>query len=654
MNAIHPNNNDQHLRQPKYRADIDGLRAIAIFCVVCFHAFPGKIAGGFIGVDIFFVISGFLISSIIFSNLEGNSFSFIEFYSRRIRRIFPALSIVLIASYTFGWFALLADEYKQLGKHIAGGVGFVSNFVLWKESGYFDNTAETKPLLHLWSLAIEEQFYIFWPPLLAFVWKRKWSFVGITLTVAVISFSFNIYSITKSPIAAFYSPASRFWELMIGGLLAYINLHKPHINRKYKSAQSILGFVFVILGLVFINKARTFPGWWALLPALGSFFIISAGPTAWLNRNFLSTKLLVWLGLISYPLYLWHWPMLSFARIVESTAPGRGIRVAAVLTSIFLAWLTYRLIEKPIRFGRHKKTKTVALLLLMIFVGYLGYYSYVKDGFENRQALNNSSSNKKAIDELVGPFWKYAVNDICLNRYPFKEADDYAWWFCMASKDEKPTLILLGNSYANQLYPGFVKNSKLNHHSILSIGTCDPAKDDQLLNANSPCYEIRSLHQRQLIDNIIEKSGSVKYAIVDGLNKNPDPEYISLLNERIDFLEKHRIKVIVFIPHLIFNYDIRGCFLRPFKSKDCEFNTEARKNLNEGFKPLVDHLSKTNPNVLFFDQNELFCDAEKCSMLRDGMPLYRDEHHHISEYGSIELSRIFTRWASVNIPEIFR
>ena len=215
---------------PTYRADIDGLRAIAVLAVVGFHAFPATVTGGFIGVDIFFVISGFLISSIIFSNLEHNCFSFAEFYSRRIKRIFPALLLVLIASYAFAWFALLPDEYKQLGLHITGGASFMSNFVIWRESGYFDSAAETKPLLHLWSLAIEEQFYIFWPLLLAFVWKRKWSFIGITTTVAIISHAFNTYTITLNPNAAFYSPVSRFWELMFGGLLAYLGLHKPKWN----------------------------------------------------------------------------------------------------------------------------------------------------------------------------------------------------------------------------------------------------------------------------------------------------------------------------------------------------------------------------------------------------------------------------------------
>jgi peptidoglycan/LPS O-acetylase OafA/YrhL len=162
-----------HLTHPKYRADIDGLRAVAILSVVGFHAFPKLIHGGFIGVDIFFVVSGFLISTILFGSLEKDSFSFVEFYSRRIRRIFPGLIVVLIAAFTAGWFLLLADEYKQFGSHLAGGAGFISNLILWNESDYFDNAAETKPLLHLWSLGIEEQFYIIWPLLPWAGWKES-------------------------------------------------------------------------------------------------------------------------------------------------------------------------------------------------------------------------------------------------------------------------------------------------------------------------------------------------------------------------------------------------------------------------------------------------------------------------------------------------
>ena len=181
------------LSHPKYRADIDGLRALAVLSVVIFHAFPTRLVGGFIGVDIFFVISGFLISTIIFGNLRSDSFSYLEFYRRRIRRIFPALVVVLLACLGLGWFGLLAGEYQQVGRHTLGGIGFISNLMLWSEAGYdyFNTASESKPLLHLWSLAIEEQFYIVWPLLLVLLWKRRWNFIGVACGIALVSFCFK-------------------------------------------------------------------------------------------------------------------------------------------------------------------------------------------------------------------------------------------------------------------------------------------------------------------------------------------------------------------------------------------------------------------------------------------------------------------------------
>lgn len=364
----------------KYRSDIDGLRGIAVLSVVAFHAYPGKITGGFIGVDIFFVISGFLISSILFSNLEQDKFSIIDFYNRRIRRILPSLITVMLASLVFGWFVLLSDEYKQLGTHIVGGVGFISNFMLLRENGYFDNAAESKPMLHLWSLAIEEQFYIFWPLLLAFVWKRKWNFLPIVATIALISFAANVYTIGSDPTSVFYSPIYRFWELMIGGTLAYLTLHRPEILDRFKNFQSVSGFVLLIIGLIAIDKDRQFPGWWALLPTIGTFLLISAGPNTWIDKTILSNRLLVWFGLISYPLYLWHWPLLSFAKIIEGN-PTTELKSVLVVASIFLAWITCTFIERPLRFSKYARTPLI-LLCAFVVTGSIGYSCLIENGYE--------------------------------------------------------------------------------------------------------------------------------------------------------------------------------------------------------------------------------------------------------------------------------
>ena len=236
------------LIHPKYRPDIDGLRAIAVLSVLGFHAFPAQFKAGFIGVDIFFVISGFLISSIIFENLARGSFSFLEFYGRRIKRIFPALALVLFTSFTFAWFALFADEFAQLGKHMAAGAAFVSNFALWQEAGYFDNAAESKPLLHLWSLAIEEQFYIFWPLLVWATWKRKWLFITILITLLIVSFGINLHFVRVDRATAFFFPGSRVWELLIGVVLAYFSTQSRdtsaksfRLNQAHKQVLSTLG-----------------------------------------------------------------------------------------------------------------------------------------------------------------------------------------------------------------------------------------------------------------------------------------------------------------------------------------------------------------------------------------------------------------------------
>jgi peptidoglycan/LPS O-acetylase OafA/YrhL len=333
---------------PKYRADIDGLRAVAVASVLAFHAFPDALPGGFIGVDIFFVISGFLITTIIMQSHAASDFSYRDFYARRIRRIFPALVLVLLATLAFGWYALLPREFTELGKQAAGGAAFIANFIFWDEAGYFDTAAETKPLLHLWSLGIEEQFYIFWPMLLALAWRRRWPVLRLLWVLAVASFLVNVLTIHPFRTAAFYSPASRFWELMVGGILACMRLRPaPRPAPAWRShLQSCVGVGLIVLGLVMTRSDKAFPGWWALLPTLGAASCIAAGPSGVLNRHVLASRPMVWIGLISYPLYLWHWPLLVYARIVNEGEPSPWVRGAMVLASVVLAWLTYRFVER--------------------------------------------------------------------------------------------------------------------------------------------------------------------------------------------------------------------------------------------------------------------------------------------------------------------
>ena len=415
-----------HADTLKYRPEIDGLRALAVLSVVAFHFFPDQFKGGFIGVDVFFVISGYLISSIIFIDLSKHSFQFLEFYSRRIRRIFPALLIVLSATYIVGWNVLFAQEYKQLGKHVAGGASFIANFVLWNESGYFDNSAITKPLLHLWSLGIEEQFYIVWPLVMVMVWRQRWN--PLLVIVGLLLISFQIGNLHNEPIAAFYSPQSRIWELLIGSLIAYGTLflrknefythdtsrfdvagaRKITSSVHFSNLLAMIGMALIFTGFLTISKKVFFPGYWALLPTVGTAFVISAGEKAWLNQYVLSHKLLVWFGKISFPLYLWHWPLLSFISILENESPPYSWRFGLIALSVLLAWVTYELIEKSFRFGANRKSKTILLLVLMPIIGLLGYNCYQRNGLTFRSIVKQEemlSHYNYFNDKSESDFW---------------------------------------------------------------------------------------------------------------------------------------------------------------------------------------------------------------------------------------------------------
>ncbi len=669
------------LTHPKYRPDIDGLRAIAVLSVIAFHAFPTHAPGGFIGVDVFFVISGFLISTIIFGSLERRAFSLRDFYARRIKRIFPALLLVLIVCFAFGWFTLFADEFKQIGKHLAGGAGFISNILLWDESGYFDTSAETKPLLHLWSLGIEEQFYIAWPLILWLAWKSRVNLLLLTVVVAVGSFAWNLHGVASGTPAAFYMPQQRAWELLVGAAAAYLELRgwsllargatlireasttvrlsepaKPN-GAMLRNLSSLVGAALLGYGLYAIAPTRPFPGAWALLPTLGALLIILAGSTAWLNRFLLGFRPLVWLGLISFPLYLWHWPILSFATIIESGRPAEHIRVLAVLLAIVLAALTYRFLERPLR-ASQSRLKVPLLIVIMVLVGAAGLTTFELNGLPKRAVVKDAEYFNS---QFVGPHWEYSTNDICTNRYPFEEAKDYGWWFCITNRDAAPTLLLLGDSYANHLYPGLSRHPSINGNTILSIGTCevdagylqDPQK---LVKEWRPCAGNRAYHQRLLIDHIIESSGTVKYAIIDGLDDKLDAAYVSRVEQRVDFLEKHKVQVVVFVPHVKAHFDLKSCFARPLKSRAsrCELSASERLAVDRGFAPLVARISADHPDVKFFDQNALFCDEKKCSLILDGMPLFRDNNGHYSEYASSALAGLFVSWAKSHAPDILR
>jgi len=362
------------MKHLKYRSDIDGLRALAVLGVIIYHAFPKSLPGGFVGVDVFFVISGYLISGILYKGVREDEFSFREFYARRIRRLFPSLITVLTLCLIYGYFVLLRHEYEQLGQHVAAGTLFIQNIVFWQESGYFDTAAVFKPLLHLWSLAVEEQFYIFFPPLLILIWKRRWPMVPLLWAMFSLSLLANIYASYQARDADFFLTPFRAWEFLAGSLLAWWHYGKSHEEEApFCKLLSWSGALLLLLAMTLIHQGDHFPGWRAILPATGSVMLIAGGKNSWINRKFLSHPVVVWLGLISYPLYLFHWPTLSFVHIVKGGNPSSLYVWGALGVAFLLTIATYYLVEKPIRFSKSR----ITVFVLSVAFAAIGIFGWI-------------------------------------------------------------------------------------------------------------------------------------------------------------------------------------------------------------------------------------------------------------------------------------
>jgi peptidoglycan/LPS O-acetylase OafA/YrhL len=645
-----------------YRSDIDGLRALAILSVVFFHAFPKLLPGGFIGVDIFFVISGYLITSILLKDIQAGTYSIKTFYARRVRRIFPALSVVLLFCLALGWVVLTAVEYRSLGKHAAGGAGFIANFMFWKEAGYFDAAGDTKPLLHLWSLGIEEQFYIVWPLLLYFFAKRSWNVLSMILVVALLSFGLNVWQVVSNPSAAFYSPLGRSWELALGAFLAYQALRPAQvltsIIERYRGLLSGLGLVMVVIGFVVINESRAFPGWWALLPALGSALLIASGPHGFVNRFVLSQRIFVWVGLISFPLYLWHWPLLSFARIIASETPSVDVRFVLVVLSIVLAALTYYLIEKPIRRSSSKRPLIKGLSILMLCLCIAGAFVYKTKGVKARHP---GLLNADPTSLTMGADRKQWANECGIPM----EAK-LILKSCYSPKDQKATYAVWGDSKGEAVFYGLAREA-FNQDSPrwMMIGNSIPMLGDiprfKGRNAAKNQYVIDALVANKELEAVMFAPAARSIFSLgevyskDDLDKSPlFDEGIYGIGNAIKALEKAGKKVIFLVDHPGFP-DPKSCisggltksdFLNQFlfrkENSLCSMTYEQHMYTNERYRLFVNKLQENHPSLIVYDPTNLVCDVARnhCGIAKDGQFLYSYGDHY-SDYGNSMVAKDF-------------
>ena len=666
------------LSHPKYRTDIDGLRAVAVLSVLGFHAFPGWMHGGFIGVDIFFVISGFLISTIIFNSLANSSFGFVDFYSRRVRRIFPALATVLLSTLVAGWFVLYPDEYRQLGKHVIGGAGFISNFVLWRESGYFDSAAELKPLLHLWSLGIEEQFYIVFPLLVWLGWKYRLNLLTQVVLIAALSFALNLQYVHKDAVWTFYQPQTRFWELMIGSLLALLMIdtsgraHKAEqvldsvlakliyrdatlvpAGSALRNFKAALGTFFVVVALVRITRDSTFPGTWALAPTLGAALLIWAGPQALINRKLLSNPLAVWVGKISYPLYLWHWVILVFLRILASQTPSVGVRCAGLALAVALSWLTYQIVERPLRFGPRPIRKTLGLAIAMAAIACLAYANYYAGGFKTWPFQKTLQSSARLIKQLELAK-QQALSDVsvtantCFELPPNKAFDFFIDHGCLpsvqGSASKKPKVLLIGDSHSASLSLGLRPWAKSQGYDFyqVSSGSCSLFSDD-LSDQACQLYSKKSFDSIEMVKPDVLIIDSHWQHVSEGMYfKNQDhwPSFSEYLADKFrSIATMHAKKVIVVGQMPTWKADLPDILIRRFISKGIDIPEKTNLEL----EPLSISMDRTLQNIQlpadfqYVSLVKALCDATGCTT-RVGPDLQTDlivwDYGHLTTNGA--------------------
>ena len=471
-----------------YRKEIDGLRTVAVLPVIFFHAGFSWFSGGFVGVDIFFVISGYLITSIIAKSLKDGTFSFKEFYVRRARRILPALFLVMLASIVIAWHVLLPEEMKSFSKSLIYVTLYASNFLFHQESGYFDLAAESKPLLHTWSLSIEEQFYLFFPLLMLGIWRWGQTNVRVIVFVLmIVSFLLAIFNNTNHPSASFYLIHTRAWELLAGSLLALYMKDSEQINisPSVKQVLSLSGFALIALSIFTFDKYTPFPGTYTLVPVLGTCLIIlCANPHNWIGQ-LLSLRLLVGIGLISYSLYLWHQPIFVFLRQSQLEELGTNTYLLAIGLVFLLSYLSWRYVEMPIR-KTHVSRKYIlgALLGFSLLFIILGIYGNQKKGFHDRFNL------PPEIERIISDS-SYMGCDSAKTEAP-----------CHVGhiKRERTDILIVGDSHSGVILPAFDLVGKNNGLKISRIGGggCPPLLGVYLLKGHNHPAHCADLAKKQL------------------------------------------------------------------------------------------------------------------------------------------------------------
>ena len=634
--------------------NVDGLRGIAALLVVTYHLFPNFAPGGFIGVDIFFVISGFLITYLIIYEQESDEFSILNFYGKRILRIVPALSIILVFVAIAGWFILFASEYSVLGRHILGGSTFISNILLQKEAGYFDASAIRKPLLHLWSLGVEEQFYLIWP-LLLFVSYKRLNQIIIILGLFFISFSLNVIYSHINTTKDFYSTQSRLWEFMIGAFcvgflpstLALKSLHSS-FTKIYNSyfdfalvhspnteifvrSRTAIGLALIGLTMCMVHGTNNFPGLFAVPVTIGTGLILTDN----CKNKYIScsNKILIWFGSISFPLYLWHWPLLVFTKLLYGDQLSFYCLSILYLLTIGLAWVTYAFVERPVR-SVFKRSKAVTLVVMLTVIAAYGAFTYFNGGFKSRAVALK-------YEQYFQTMARTERLSECFDIPLAHQKPDH--WYCKLGHNTDIDTFFYGDSHALSYLPVFDTVANFSNKSVAFAGNsgCPPLLTDRLIR-ESDQQSCSKLNQR--IFEFVKSNGIKRVILIARWTYYPADFLDNGLKQTIESYRAIGVEVVIFEDN-------------PFQTVDPSIALRLSQLTDESINKFSvsrgEHLIKQEAVNAILDKTRdkiqkivrpdtILCDESHCPLTLNGRFLYFDQDH-LSTNGARLLAPLVTK-----------
>lgn len=622
----------------QYRPDIDGLRAIAVLSVLLFHGGISFFSGGFIGVDIFFVISGYLITTSIIEQKQKGTFSVRGFYERRARRILPALFLVMAVSIPFAWAWLLPKELRDFFQSITAASTFVSNIFFWKETGYFETASELKPLLHTWSLAVEEQYYILFPIFISLFWVRgkKWLF-NTLLIVSALSLIAAQISSAHAPSANFFLPHTRIWEILAGALIPFYFLKNSIKTPLNNTALSLFGLSLIAFSIVYFDPSIPFPSFYALIPIIGTCLVIIFSHVNNFTGRLLGNKLFVGIGLISYSVYLWHQPIFAltkqFYNIDELSA---SLFFALSALTIALSYLSWKYVETPFRNKTKFDQKSIFRLSIigLVFFLAIGITGDITKGFRNRTTANGISFT--TIEQKLRP--NHGLSHACESVSPLNKA-------CQTS--DAPEILVWGDSYAMHLTHGIIASNPDVKLIQMTKSVCGPIFDlAPITEQYNKTWAQGCIEFNARVKEWLQSQTSIKYAVLSSpFSQYLAPEntlfskgnivktdvslVVKKLKETLEIFKEMGIKPIIFSPPPTNGQNLGRCLAQNLAHgsslNTCDFLYGDIKNKN-----VFDFLDQFNGNdVVRFDQ--LMCPNGVCSTHDQSTFLYRDVGHFSNE-----------------------